>query len=51
MASARIIHSWADGSVTDLEVDSGDDAAHPDLLDELVCRVLAMYREVVVGDE
>lgn len=51
MASARIIHSWADGSVTDLEVDSGDDAAHPDLLDELVARVLLMYREVVVGED
>lgn len=27
MASARITHTWEDGSLTDLEVDSGDDSA------------------------
>jgi hypothetical protein len=51
VALARITYTWADGTSVDLEVDSGDDAAHPDLLDELVRRVLVMYCETCVGGE
>ena len=51
MATARIIYTWPDGSCVDLEVDSGDDTAHPDLLDELVRRVIVLYRETCVAGE
>lgn len=45
MALASITYTWSDGTTVHLEVDSGEDTAHPDLLDELVNRVLSMYRE------
>lgn len=48
---AQIVHTWPDGSVTDLEVGT-DELPHPDLLDSLVGRVLELYRETVAaGDE
>jgi hypothetical protein len=43
---ARIVHHWDDSTATSMEVGS-DEAAHPDLLDELVARVLVMWRECV----
>lgn len=51
MAIASVRYQWASGDEVDLVLDSGDDTAHPDLLDELVARVLVMYREICVGDE
>lgn len=44
MAIASISQHWADGSYVDLIVDSDDNASHPDLLDEIVRRVLDLYR-------
>jgi hypothetical protein len=46
MAYARIVHHWDPETATSLEVGS-DEAAHPDLLDELTARVLSLYRETV----
>lgn len=46
---ASITYRWADGSEVDLTVVS-DEPAHPDLLDELVARVLVLYRETCVGE-
>ena len=37
-------------SIVDLMVDSDDGMAHPDLLDELVARVLTLYRVTCVED-
>lgn len=51
MAKASIVYRWADGTEVLLEVDSGEDTAHPDLLDELVARVLGMYRETCVDGD
>lgn len=48
---AQIVHTWPDGSVTDLEVGT-DETPHPDLLDSLVGRVLALYEATIAaGDE
>lgn len=44
MALASITYHWSSGDSVDLIVDSDDGASHPDLLDELVQRVLALYR-------
>lgn len=44
MAYAKIAHQWADESMTVLEVGS-EEAAHPDLLDELTTRVVRLWRE------
>lgn len=43
---ARLVHHWDDETATSMEVGS-DEPAHPDLLDELVARVLSMWRECV----
>lgn len=52
MAIASIHYRWATGDEVDISLDSGDDTAHPDLLDELVSRVLTMYRSTCVdGDD
>jgi hypothetical protein len=51
VALASITTTYNDGSTVHLEVDGGDDTAHPDLLDELVNRVLVLYREVCVEGE
>lgn len=51
MALASITTTYNDGSTVHLEVDGGDDTAHPDLLDEIVSRVLVLYREVCVEGE
>jgi hypothetical protein len=44
MAYARIVHHWDAETATSIEVGS-DEAAHPDLLDELTARVLVLWRE------
>lgn len=51
MAVASIPQWYADGSHVDLVVDSDDNSTHPDLLDELVSRVLVLYREVCLEGE
>lgn len=51
MATARIKVIYPDDTIVHLEVDSGDDASHPDILDELVSRVLTLYRETVGIEE
>lgn len=51
MALASITYSWPDGTTVHLEVDSGDDTAHPDLLDELVTRVIKLYQTTCVDGE
>lgn len=43
MAAARIIREWADGSSVVVEVEA--DGQHPDLLDQLVRRVIHLDRE------
>jgi hypothetical protein len=43
---ARITHHWDAEAATVMEVGS-DEPAHPDLLDEMVARVLTMWREAV----
>lgn len=42
MAHARITQQWSDETVTVCEVGS-DEAAHPDLLDEMVRRVCVLW--------
>lgn len=51
MAIASISYRWPTGEAVDLIVDSNDGTSHPDLLDELVARVLTLYRETCVGSE
>lgn len=43
MSVARITHQWSDEAATVLEVEV--DGNHPDLLDELVSRVIRLWRE------
>ena len=53
MAYARIVHHWDSDAATVCEVGS-DEAAHPDLLDELCGRVLVLWRETcaaTAGDD
>jgi hypothetical protein len=40
---AQITHRWADGTEIELEVGS-DEAAYPDVVSELVARVIDLYR-------
>lgn len=44
MAYVRIVHHWDDQTATSIEVGT-DDAAHPDLLDELASRAISLWRE------
>lgn len=49
MAYAKIVTQYADESAVVIEV--GHDDAHPDLLDELVTRCAALWRETVGESE
>lgn len=51
MALASMTYQWPDGTSIELVVDSDDGMAHPDLLDEVVRRVLVLYRAACVEGE
>ena len=50
MAYVRIVHQWDEETTTILEVGS-EEAAHPDLLDELTSRVLRLWHETCEAAE
>jgi hypothetical protein len=49
MAKATIVHHWAEGGHVTLTFHA--DAEHPDALDQIVARVLAMYHAAVLDPD